>query len=148
MELRERMPVRQKTKTRAIVRTRTRLRIRWSILGILMTISVLLGLFAGSINRYTEIALLGRSLSNLETRHAELTAERDHLKLVLMTYVKQSRIEEVAKSALGMEYKEQASAEPTPPVSEIKPVQEEAVVPDRTPTILGKLSAIVFNLLQ
>lgn len=104
---------------------------------------VMLMLFAGMVFRYTEIARLGREVSELDHKIDQLSAQRDSLKLQMSPHTKKTYIEEIAAKELGMEYNTEGIA-----IASI----EDAVAVDDAPqiqnsTIFGQLSLFVFSLL-
>lgn len=99
-------------------------------------------LFAGMIFRYTEIAGLGRRVTERENRIEQLSAKRDALRQQIGTHTKKAYIEEIAKSELAMEYRDDVYTASI----DSEPVANHSLT-GKNPTLFGQLSVFVFGLL-
>lgn len=90
---------------------------------------------------------MGVRLYQLEALTDELQAERDSLKLQLMPYTKQSRIEEIATETFAMTYEENRTANIADPLV-IEPVAVVAEDIEQNPTLLGELTEFVYEIVN
>lgn len=151
MELRGRITGRQ-ANTRAIAKKNKRTGIKWHTLpwglffGVVIIVSICL-ISMSVIEKRTEIAKMGVRLYQLEALTDELQAERDSLKLQLMPYTKQSRIEEIATETFAMTYEENRTANIADPLV-IEPVAVVAEDIEQNPTLLGELTEFVYEIVN
>lgn len=119
--------------------------IRWDLLFYLFFVTGIIMLLIFSTMSYRTVAAMGETLDRLEVRETELEAKRDNLKMQLVPYTKISRIEEIAKTKLDMKYDPEAV--PTEETTEVAVVTMSELPDTENPTLLGKISVFVLNLL-
>lgn len=132
---------RQPNKTRKnTVKTRNRKPIARFVLGSFIFF-ILIGLFIGSVFRYSQIALLGQQLATLDQKIESLQAKRDSLKIALQAE-NRSDFALIAKEKLHMEESEKQTQSFTAIAQPVKTERSYLGTP-----LLGQLSTIVIGLL-